>query len=100
MSDDNEGVADPGNDEYDRQNVHWHVVSGMVADLIGDRESHGGQHEMRQDFHASFGEHEIGENDAYEAYHCNKIVDSLHSIGPTVRTSGIVSPAVALRHEP
>jgi hypothetical protein len=84
MSDDNEGVADPGDDQNDRQDVHWHVISGMVADLIGDGESHGGQHEMRQHFHAAFSEHEISENDAYEADDCNKIVDGLHSVGPTV----------------
>jgi hypothetical protein len=84
MSDDDKGVADPRDDEYDCQEVHWHVVPGMVANLIGDRESHGGQHEMRQDFHTPFGEHEIGDNDAYEAYHCNKIVDSRHSTNPIV----------------
>jgi hypothetical protein len=84
MSDDNEGVGDSGDDEDDGQDVHRQIVSGMVADLIGDRESHGGQHEMRQHFHAPLGEHEICDNDAYETYDCNKIVDSLHSAGPTV----------------
>lgn len=84
MSDDNESVTDPGDDQHDGQDVHRQVVSGMVADLVGDRESHGGQHEMGQDFHAPISEHEISDNNAYEAYDCNKIVDSLHSVGPTV----------------
>jgi len=101
MSDDNERVADPGDDQDDGQDVHRQVVSSMVADLIGDRESHGGQHEMRQDFHAPLGEHEISDDDAYEAYDCNKIVDSLHSAGPTV--SGPVRLSVepfASHHQP
>lgn len=101
MSDDNEGVADPGDDQDDGQDVHGQVVSGMVADLIGDRESHSGQHEMRQDFHAPLGEHEICDDDAYEAYDCNKIVDSLHSVGPTVsrRVRLSVEPSPS-RHQP
>jgi hypothetical protein len=53
-------------------------VHSCVADLIGDRERRRRQHEMRQDFHATLGEHEIGENDASEAYHANKIVDGMH----------------------
>jgi hypothetical protein len=83
MSDDNEGIADPSDDQDDRQDVHWHIVSGVVAELIGDRESHGGKHEMHQDFHAPFGEHEIGKYNAYEAYDADKIIDGLHSARPT-----------------
>jgi hypothetical protein len=103
MSDDNEGVPDPGGDQDDRQDIHGHIGSGMVADLIGDRESHRGQHEMRQDFHAPLSEHEIGDNDAYEAYHRNKIVDGLHSIGPTVSAEAqlpVQPPLHAMNRKP
>jgi hypothetical protein len=82
MSDDDEGVANPGDNQNHRQDVHGHVVSGMIADLISDGESHGRQHEMRKDLHAPFGEHEVRDGDTYEAYHANKIVDGLHSVGP------------------
>jgi hypothetical protein len=46
MSNDNEGVPDPRDDQDDSQNVHHEVVSGMIAKLIGDREGRGRQHEM------------------------------------------------------
>jgi hypothetical protein len=46
MSDDNEGVPDPRDDQDDSQDVHHEVVSGMIAKLIGDREGRGRQHEM------------------------------------------------------
>jgi hypothetical protein len=83
VSNDNKGVADPGDDQDDSQNVHWDVASGVVADLISDRESRGRQHEMGQDFHASFREHEIGDYDAYETDDSNEIIDGLHGVRPT-----------------
>jgi hypothetical protein len=46
MSNDNEGVADPSDDQDDSQDIHSDVASGVVADLIGDRESRSRQHEM------------------------------------------------------
>jgi hypothetical protein len=46
VPDDNESVADPSDDQDDSQDVHWQVISGVVADLIGDRESRRRQHEM------------------------------------------------------
>jgi hypothetical protein len=98
MSDDNEGIADPCDDQDHRQDVHWHVVSSMVAELIGDRESHSGQHEMRQDFHASFGEHEIGKYNAYEAYDANEIIDGLHSVRPTFSAERNYQSAVPSPH--
>jgi hypothetical protein len=84
VSNDNEGVADSGDDQNDSQDIHEDVTSGVVADLIGDREGRGRQHEMRQDFHAPFGEHEIGHDNAYEAYDSNEIIDGLHQVRPTV----------------
>jgi hypothetical protein len=64
MPNDNEGVADPSGDEDDRQDVHEQVISGVVAQLICDRESRGRQHEMRQDFHTAFSEHVVGDDNA------------------------------------
>jgi hypothetical protein len=84
VSNDNEGVADSGDDQNDSQDVHQDVTSGVVADLISDRKGGGGQHEMGQDFHAPFGEHEIGHDNAYEAYDSNEIIDGLHQVRPTV----------------
>jgi hypothetical protein len=84
VSNDNEGVADSGDDQNDSQDIHEDVTSGVVADLIGDREGCRRQHEMRQDFHAPFGEHEIGHDNAYEAYDSNEIIDGLHQVRPTV----------------
>jgi hypothetical protein len=84
VSNDNEGVADSGDDQNDSQDIHEDVTSGVVADLIGDREGRGRQHEMRQDFHAPFSEHEIGHDNAYEAYNSNEIIDGLHPVRPTV----------------
>jgi hypothetical protein len=87
MSNNNKGIADPGNDEDDSQDVHHHVVSCVIADLIGDREGCGWQHEMGQDFHAPFSEHEVGDNNAYETYDSNKIIDGLHWLRPTLSTT-------------
>jgi hypothetical protein len=84
MSNDNEGVADPSDDQDDRQDIHHDVTSGVVADLIGDGEGRGRQHEMNQDFRAPLGEHEIGHDNAYEAYDSNEIIDGLHPVRPTV----------------
>jgi hypothetical protein len=84
MSNDNEGVADPSDDQDDSQDIHLDVASGVVADLIGDRESRSRQHEMGQDFHAPLREHEIGHDNAYEAYDSNEIIDGLHQVRPTV----------------
>jgi hypothetical protein len=46
MSNDNEGVPDPRDDQDDSQNVHHEVAPGMIAKLIGDREGRRRQHEM------------------------------------------------------
>ena len=46
MSNDNKGVADPGDDQDHSQDIHEDVASGVVADLVGDREGRGRQHEM------------------------------------------------------
>jgi hypothetical protein len=82
MSHNNEGVANPGGDQNDRQDVHEQVISGVVANLISDRESRGRQHEMGQDFHTPFSEHEVGDDDAYETYDSNEIINSLHQARP------------------
>jgi hypothetical protein len=84
MSNDNKGVADSGDDQDDSQDVHQDVASGVVADLVGDREGRGRQHEMGQDFHAPFREHEIGHDNTYKAYDSNEIIDGLHQVRPTV----------------
>jgi hypothetical protein len=84
MSNDNEGVADPSDDQDDSQDIHLDVASGVVADLIGDCERRSRQHEMGQDFHAAFGEHEIGHDNTYKAYDSNEIIDGLHRVRPTV----------------
>jgi hypothetical protein len=84
MSNDHEGVADPSDDEDDSQDIHKDVASGVVADLVSDREGRGRQHEMGQDFHAPFREHEIGHSNTYEAYDSNEIIDGLHQVRPTV----------------
>jgi hypothetical protein len=78
MSNDDKGVADPGDDQDDSQDIHEDVASGVVADLVSDREGRGWQHEMGKDFHASFREHEIGHDDTYKAYDSNEIIDGLH----------------------
>jgi hypothetical protein len=83
MSNDNKGIADPGDDQDNSQDIHQDVASCVVAELIGDREGRGGQHEMRQDFHASFSKHEIGNYNAYETYDSNEIIDGLHGLRPT-----------------
>jgi hypothetical protein len=62
MPDNNKDVTNAGGDQDYGQNVHWHVVSGMVADLVGDCERRRRQHEMGQDSHPAFREHEIGKN--------------------------------------
>jgi hypothetical protein len=82
MSDNNEGIADSSDNQDHRQDIHWRVVSGMVADLISDRESHSRQHEVPKDLHAPFGKHEVSDDNTYEANHTNKIVYSVHSVGP------------------
>src|SRR5258708_17492001 len=84
MSNDDKGVADPGDDQDNSQDVHQDVASGVVSDLIGDREGRSRQHEMGEDFHAPFREHEIGHGHAYEAYDSNEIVDGLHHVLPIV----------------
>ena len=48
VSDDNKGVANPSDDQDDSQGIHHNVTSGMVANLIGDREGGSRQHEMGQ----------------------------------------------------
>jgi hypothetical protein len=82
MSNDHEGVADPSDDQDDSQDIHKDVASGVVADLVSDREGRGRQHEMGQDFHAPFREHEIGHDHTYKAYDSNEIVDGLHPVRP------------------
>jgi hypothetical protein len=84
MPDDNKGVADPGHDQDDSQDIHEHIASGVVANLVGDREGRRRQHKMGQDFHAPFREHEIGHDNTYKAYDSNEIIDGLHQVRPTV----------------
>jgi hypothetical protein len=81
MPDNNEGIADPGDNQDHRQDIHWRVVSGMVADLISDSENYGRQHEICKDLYAPFGKHEVSDDDTYEANHTNKIVCSVHYVG-------------------
>ena len=50
MFDNNIDVTNSGGDQDYGQNVHWRIVSGMVADLVGDCERSRRQHEMGQDF--------------------------------------------------
>jgi hypothetical protein len=84
MLDNNIEVANSGGDQDYGQNVHWRIVSGMVADLIGDCERSRRQHEMGQDSHPALGEHEKGKYRKYEANDGNKIVHSIHFDGPTL----------------
>jgi hypothetical protein len=84
MFDNNIDVTNSGGDQDYRQNVHWRIVSGMVADLVGDCERSRRQHEMGQDFHPALGEHEKGKYRKYEANDGNKIVQSIHFGGPTL----------------
>jgi hypothetical protein len=46
MSDDDEGVSDTRNDQDGGQDVHEKVASGVIANLVGYRESRNRQHEM------------------------------------------------------
>jgi hypothetical protein len=92
---DNKGVADPGDDQDHSQDIHEDVASGVVADLVGDREGRGRQHEMGQDFHAPFREHEIGHDNTYKAYDSNEIIDGLHQVCPTL-SAACNWPAVPL----
>jgi hypothetical protein len=95
MSNDDKGIADPSDDQDDSQDIHRDVTSGVVADLISDREGRGRQHEMGQDFHAPFREHEIGHDNTYKAYDSNEIIDGLHQVRPIVSAacnSSAVSP--------
>jgi hypothetical protein len=84
MSNDHEGVPDPGDDQDDSEGVHHHVIASMIAKLIGDREGRGRQQEMGQDLHATFREHEVSDDNAYETYDGNEIIDGLHSLRPTL----------------
>ncbi len=84
MSDNNIDVTNTRGDQDYGQNVHWHIVSGMVADLVGDCERRRREHEMGQDSHPAFGEHEIGKNRKYEANDGDKIIYSIHFNGPTL----------------
>jgi hypothetical protein len=84
MFDNNIDVTNSGGDQDYGQNVHWRIVSGMVADLVGDCERSRRQHEMSQDFHPALGEHEKGKYRKYEADDGNKIVQSIHFGGPTL----------------
>jgi hypothetical protein len=97
MSNDNEGVADPSDDQDDSQDIHEDVASRVVADLVSDREGRGRQHEMGQDFHAPFREHEIGHDNTYKAYDSNEIIDGLHQVRPTV-SGRAISHALPLPH--
>ena len=54
MPDDNVDVADAGGDQDDGQDVHWHIASGVVADLVRDCERRRWQQEMGKDFHPAF----------------------------------------------
>jgi hypothetical protein len=82
--DNNIDVTNSGGDQHYGQNVHWRIVSGMVADLVGDCERSRRQHEMGQDSHPALGEHEKGKYRKYEANDGNKIVQSIHFGGPTL----------------
>ena len=84
MFDNNIDVTNSGGDQDYGQNVHWRIVSGMVADLVGDCERSRRQHEMGQDSHPALGEHEKGKYRKYEANDGNKIVQSIHFGGPTL----------------
>jgi hypothetical protein len=84
MSDNNIDVTNSSGDQDYGQNVHWRIVSGMVADLVGDCERSRRQHEMGQDSHPALGEHEIGQYRKDEANDGNKIVHSTHFGGPTL----------------
>jgi hypothetical protein len=77
--DDNVRVSDSGSDQNHRKDIH-----PSVADLIGDCKGCRRQHEMRQDFHAAFREHEISYNDAQEACHCHKVIDGNHFAAETL----------------
>jgi hypothetical protein len=46
ISDNDIDVTNAGGDQDYRQKVHWHIVSGMVADLIGDCERRRRKQEM------------------------------------------------------
>jgi hypothetical protein len=72
MPDSDKDITNPSGDQDCRQDVHRNIVSGVVANLIGDRERHRRQHEMAQDLYPALGEHEVGENGKYEADHCDK----------------------------
>jgi hypothetical protein len=78
MSNDNQRVANSGDDQGDSQHVHKRVISGVIADLVSDREGRSRQHEMGQDFHASFSKHEVSGDNANETYDRDEIIDSLH----------------------
>jgi hypothetical protein len=97
MSNYNEGVADPSDDQDDSQDIHEDVASRVVADLVSDREGRGRQHEMGQDFDATFREHEIGYDNTYKAYYSNEIIHGLHQVRPTVSAVSNWS-AVPLTH--
>jgi hypothetical protein len=98
MSNDNEGVADPSDDQEDSQDVHEDVASGVVAELVSDRERRGRQHEMGQDFHAPFREHKIGHDNTYKAYDSNEIIDGLHQVHPTVSAVCNCSAVPLIQH--
>jgi hypothetical protein len=84
MFDNNIDVTNSGGDQDYGQNVHWHIISGMVADLVGDCKRSRRQHEMGQDSHPALGEHEKGKYGKYEANDGDKIVQSIHFGGPTL----------------
>jgi hypothetical protein len=91
MPDDNERVANSSHDQDDGQDVHEQVTSGVIAELVGDCEGRRRQHEMGQDFHASFSKHEVGDDNANETYDGNEIIDSLHQVRPILRSRAIIS---------
>jgi hypothetical protein len=62
MPDNDIDVPNAGGDQDYRQKVHWHIASGMIADLVGDCERRRREHEMGQDLHPALGEHEIGKH--------------------------------------
>jgi hypothetical protein len=78
MPNDNECIANSSGDQDDSQDVHEQVISGVIADLVSDREGRSRQQEMGQHFHASFSKHEVGDDNANETYDGDEIIDSLH----------------------
>jgi hypothetical protein len=82
MPNDNEGIANSSGDQDDSQDVHEQVISGVIADLVGDGEGRGRQHEMGQHFRTSFSKHEVGDHNANETYDGDEIINSLHQVRP------------------